>query len=348
MSSPSAILMGMFEDCPTDLEVVALQGANDLKVSGFGQRLRAALRRNLKAGSNTVLPDYMAKDMPGPDLVRHFNGLFLLHAVGNPLGNQPHDVDRELFNALRGSLDTIGKMVAYMWTGPLGNVASAFLDDDNLPPPFCPMYFNARDLVNGKDFDLHPQVVKVVDRVKVEIEKTPVWTRAVLCASELQPNTLNALKVAKEAFREGADVQEGEQAEQWGVRLYRLLSEGRSEVPTPLLLVNRLITATVAAMVSLTIWSYEVEKEDLLVCKPQPFGDGLPDGFDIVFGHFNELLSMSPGSSLQLKKRKVFTGIATTVALQFSFTRDPPEETVRLSLVRLAAYEDQLGLSLTS
>lgn len=348
MSQMPAILIGMFEHRPTDLEIALLQAANDLKVSGFGQKLRAALRRNRKAGSKSVLPDYLAKDMPGPDLVRHFNGLFLLHAVGNPLGNQPHNVDRELFQTLPDSLSTLAKIVAYMWIGPLGNVASAFLDDDNLPPPFCPMYFNARDLAKEEDAVLHPQILKVVNRVKAEIEKTPVWAHAVSCASELRPEDLRALRGSMAAFRGQVDEREGEQVEQWRMRLYDQLTAARSEVPEALLLVNRLITATVAAMALLTIWGHTIEKEHLAVCTPQSFGGELPDGFEVTFDHFNELVSVACGSSIRLKSRKAFAGIATMVGLQIEFTRDPPAETVRLSLVRLSAYEDRDTLTFTS
>lgn len=100
LSPTSAILYRMFTAPPTSLETAVAQASNDLKVSGFGQRTRAALRRNLAAGENTVLPDHVSRSIPGPDLVRHLNALILIHAVGNPYGNQPHDVDRELFGTL--------------------------------------------------------------------------------------------------------------------------------------------------------------------------------------------------------------------------------------------------------
>ena len=156
----------MFSLEPTTLETVVAQAANDLKVSGFGQRTRAALRRNRAAGDETVLPDHTFRSTCGPDLVRQFNALFLLRAVGNPFGNQPHDVDRELFLALQDSLQVARQMVAYVWAGPLSDVATAFVDNDNLPVPFCPMYPDARDLVTDGATALPRQLTKIIDRIK--------------------------------------------------------------------------------------------------------------------------------------------------------------------------------------
>ncbi|MDE0132299.1 MAG: hypothetical protein OXQ32_08590 [bacterium] len=338
----TVILVGMFSlPEPTSLETVVAQAANDLKVSGFGQRIRAALRRNLAAQDKTALPDHIYRDVPGPDLVRQFNALLLLaltHSAENPQGKQAHDVDRELFSALQSSLDIARQMVAYMWVGPLSNVAPAFADHDDLPPPFCPMYPNARDLVASGETALPHQLTEIINRVKAEVEQTPTWTRAVQCAAELELEEVQTLHAAKKRFQEQAGGVQGETLNQWQERIHGLLVEAKSDVPKALLLVNRLVTASVAAMVSLTVWDHLIRQEDVLKCVPRSFGEDLPNGFDISIAHLNHVAILALDSSFRLENQGTFTGIGTTKGTRLSWGRGQ-ELNVSLSVIRLSAYE---------
>ena len=100
---------------------------------------------------------------------------------------------------------------------------------------------------------------------------------------------------------------------------------------------NRLVTATVAAMVSLGTWDHQIEHDDLLECVPRAFGDDLPDGFDIKLAQFTELV-LSLDSSFRLKNQGTFAGIATTKGAKFSWNPDSGEE-INLTVIRLSAYE---------
>ena len=139
----------LFQVEPSLLERAVVQAANDLKVTGFGQRTRAALRRNRSAESNSVLPYSMYKDVMGPDLVRHLNALTLLLSSGEQVQDPPSKPDRELFAALRDQLAVVKTLVAFMWAGSLSDHARVFVDYDNVPIPFCPMYPDARDLIDA-------------------------------------------------------------------------------------------------------------------------------------------------------------------------------------------------------
>ena len=333
--------MGMFPSEPTSLEAVVTQAAHDLKVSGFGQRVRASLRRNKAAGENTVIPDHFSRSFPGPDLVRHLNGLLLMHLTENPDGNDDHHVDRELYNALQNSLQIARHVVASFWVGPLRDVAPAFVDEDNLPLPLCPMYPEARELVAEGEIALPHQLTKIINRVRVEVEKTPVWTRAAEAAAELTSQNLQTLKTEKERLRRQVSGKQGETLNQWQERAFHALAIAKSHVPPVLLFANRLITATVAAMISLATWDYQIKEEEILECDPLSFGDDLPHGFVIRLGDFSNLVFLSLDSSFRLFDNGTFAGIATTKGAEFSWGRDSGED-VRLSIIRLSAYESPI------
>ena len=107
----------MFATDPTPLESMVIQVVNDLRVSGFGQRARAALRRNRAAGEMTILPEYTLRGLSGPDLVRHLNALVLMHQAKSRIENQFHGVDHELLSVLQQPLDTARQLVAGLWAG---------------------------------------------------------------------------------------------------------------------------------------------------------------------------------------------------------------------------------------
>ena len=258
-------------------KTVVAQAANDLKVSGFGQRTRAALRRNRAAGDKTLLPDHMFKDIPGPDLVRQLNALFFKQILGNPPDNHPRDVDRELLRALQDSLHLARQMVASIWAGTRSDAAMAFVDNDNIPVPFCPMYPDARDLVPNGATGLPHQLAKIIDRVRIEIERTPVWVCAAQCMSEVGSEEFQALRAAKDEFRTQISARQGETAAQWCERASDILATAKADVPAVLLSANRLVTTSVSAMISLGIWDYEIAHEDILECLPRALGDHYPD-----------------------------------------------------------------------
>ena len=91
-----------------------------------------------------MLPYSMFKDVVGPDLVRHLNALTLLFNSEQPLQtSSPSRADEELFVALRDQLAVVRNLVAELWSDPLNDHAKAFIDYDNVPIPFCPMYPDA-------------------------------------------------------------------------------------------------------------------------------------------------------------------------------------------------------------
>ena len=334
------MFFGMFPQEPTSLEAVVAQAASDLRASRFCQRIRAPLRRHL-ATDKTEIPDHTYRSVPGPDLVRQLNTLLLAiltGAVENPQSTHPRGVDRELFKVLQSSLQIARQMVAYIWVGPLSDVAPAFVDRDNLPPPFCPMYPNARDLVESGETTLAHQLAKIVNRVKEEIEKTPAWAYAVQCASELELEDVLTLRTMRDQFRDQVSGRQSEPLRQWRGRVHGLLAAARSDVPKALLGMNRLVTASVAAMVSLAIWDHLIEEEDILEWVPRSFGDDFPNGFDVRLRHFNELVILALDSSFRLQNRGIFTGIGITTGTELSWNRDQVEN-IRLSVIRLSAFE---------
>ena len=110
----------MFQGTPTSLERTVIQAANDLKVTGFGQRTRAALRQNRSAESQSVLPYSAYKDVIGPDLVSHLNAFTVLLNAEQPFETSPPSgVDQQLIIALRDQLDVVRWLVAELWPDPL-------------------------------------------------------------------------------------------------------------------------------------------------------------------------------------------------------------------------------------
>ena len=191
-SGPTAsdtLSASLFGSKPTLLEQVVVQAANDLKVTGFGQRTRAALRRNRSAESNSVLPYSMFKDVVGPDLVRHLNALTLLFNSEQPLQtSSPSRADEELFVALRDQLAVVRNLVAELWSDPLNDHAKAFIDYDNVPIPFCPMYPDARDLTRSNPAALPQPLAKIVHRIRNQVQETPIMRESLECLSDLNIN----------------------------------------------------------------------------------------------------------------------------------------------------------------
>ena len=168
--------------------------------------------------------------------------------------------------------------MAYIWVGPLSDVAPAFADHDDLPPPFCPMYPNARDLVASGETALPHQLTKIINRVKAEVEQTPTWTRAAQCAAELELEDVQTLHAAKKRFQEQAGGVQGETLNQWQERIHGLLEEAKSDVPEALILIG---VPLAGAGLTLPPTDFGVLAE---ICRPVPgLGGAPPDpGADVT------------------------------------------------------------------
>ena len=178
----------------------------------------------------------------------------------------------------------------------------------------------------------------IINRVKDEIEQTQTWTWAVQCASELEAEDVQTLHAVKKRFQDQAGGLQGETLNQWQERIHSLLAEAKSDVPEALLPMNRLVTASVAAMVSLSVWDHLIRQEDILECVPRSFEEDLPNGFDIRIAHLNHVALLALDSSFRLKNQGTFTGIGTTKGTRLSWSQGE-ELDIRLSVIRLSAYE---------
>ena len=338
-ATPSGTMMTrMFTTDPTALESIVIRVVNDLRVSGFGQRIRAALRRNRAAGEMTILPEYTIRDLTGPDLVRHLNALVLTHKAKSPIANQFHDVDHELLDVLQQPLYTARQLVAGLWTGPLRAVASAFVDDDNLPIPFCPMYPDARDLVDDSSQPLPYHLVQIVEQLRATVEKTRVCEEATRYASGIASDHLRQLRATRDRFRKKAVGQNGETFGEWQERARRLLAESKRDVPKSLLAMNRLTTAIVSAMVSLSVWDARIDCEDLLEYHSATPSNSIPTGTVVNLARLPDAVVFNIDASFRITDQNRFLGIGTTKGMAFSWDRASGAD-LKLEVVRLSAYE---------
>lgn len=330
--------MPLFDEHPTELEISVEQAFRDVKVSGFGQLSRAALRRNRSAGEQTFLPDYVSRDAHGPDLVRHLNALTIYQITGTEFETQPQDVDRELLAAIDRSLGTACVIVASFWRGPLAPIAGTFVDVDDLPPPFCRSYHQARDLVEQSTKPLPRQLERVLCRIREQIEQTKVWELAVKEVSGLDESRLAELAEARRKFMRFNMNETGETLEQLGERLSREFIAARSITPPALLQFNQLIFETVSALISLAVWSHEVSEEECTNCVPLEFDDGDPNGYDIEIPDRFQLGFVARNSSFLARSRGSFIGIVTAKASQAYWHREKGNKAV-LSVIKLSDYE---------
>ena len=243
---------------PTTLESAILQAANDLKVTGFGQRTRATLRRNRAAGGG-VVPYAATKDIQGPDLVRELNALHMTSREDMPNPDIWTPVDQELVTVLYGQLDTVRALVGGLWACLATEGASVFVDYDNVPIPFCPMYPNARDFIDKSDVALSQPLAKIMERLGEQIKRTDPHLPALTSAA------LRELTFQKERFaREVAPQPTDETYGGWRDRLFRWVHEARLTTPEPFLQLNKLIHTTVSCTVSLAVWGHRITADDVL------------------------------------------------------------------------------------
>ena len=358
----------LFENKPTALECAVSQSANDLKITGFGQRTRAALRRNRSAESQSVLPYSAYKDVIGPDLVRHLNALTVLLNAEQPFATSPPSgVDQQLIVALRDQLAVVRQMVANMWPAPLHPHAGVFLDYDNVPIPFCPMYPDARDLINSNPAALPQPLTKVVENLRDAVANTPIMRESLECASDLTSTDIQHLQATRENFRSQVVYQRGETLQEWWMRAYRLVATAQSGVPMPLLLANALIHSVVSAVVSLAVWDHKLGSSEVISATPWgrhaseeepdsndsgedaddtlPYGPDIPDGFSICLGNDvePELILLPMETAVRLLDARAFSGVAISKGAGLSASRDdvsqPLVTTIDMTVVRLSSYE---------
>ena len=248
---------------PTELELAILGLAPDLKVSGFGQRTRAALRRNRDANDDTFLPHAAFKDIPGPDLVRHLNAISIVGASDADFGSQLGSADDQLLAALQRQLAEAQRFVARLWDGPLSAVAASFVDYDNLPVPFCPMYPNARELRHSHDLTLARPLESILGRLRYVLFRTDAYSAAVAYVLSADSPAIARLAELKQGLMPELAARSSETYAQWSTRASGLVEASRNEVPSELLHVNNLINATVGSLVSLSVWDHSLSDDDV-------------------------------------------------------------------------------------
>ena len=350
----------IFRRQPSPLEAAISQAANDLKVTGFGQRTRATLRRNQSAGCQTILPHASYKDVVGPDLVRELNALHLMMNSERPNALTLTRLDRELVAVLDGQLETVRAIVATLWSGPLGDCAVLFLDYDNVPIPFCPMYPDARDLISDSHTVLPPPLMKTVLRLKDEIEKTEAMKESLEHLPDISQSMLQHLKSKKEGFVKAAKCRHGETIGDWQERIHDLISEGRSVIPPSLVQLNRLIHITVLCAVSLAVWDYTITTEDVSSCarwgldtiptqadyesetpiEPEhiwPYGPEIPSGYELRIVN-TDLMFLPFDTCLRLQAQGNLRGIAIAIGESMSW-RQGQDIDSRLRIAEYSSYE---------
>ena len=343
---------------PTSLEAAISQAANDLKVTGFGQHTRAILRRNRAANDKTILPHASYKDVMGPDLVRDLNALFLMHSeTPNPLALTR--LDQELIAVLNGQLDVARAIVATLWAGPLSECAGLFLDYDNVPVPFCPMYPSARDLIGMSQITLPQPLTKIVQRLREQIGRVESMEASLTRLPDLTPTYLRHLRTTKENFITQSAYQQGETIGGWQERVHRLIADARSAIPAPLIQLNRLIHVTVLCAVSLAVWDYNITVDDVLSCdqwgiatmpesspdaeQPNqtrdawPYGPEIPNGYELRTGTTN--LTLLPfDACVRLQAEGKLRSIAIVIGASISWSRGQDID-ARLRIAEFSSYE---------
>lgn len=347
------------DSAATELESTIAQLAADLRVTGLGQRTRAALRRNRSAQDDTFLPHAAYQDIPGPDLVRHLNATYVAGLGEADRGLQLCSADDQLLSVLQRQLVEMCQVVARLWDGPQSQVAAAFPDYDNLPVPFCPMYPNARELLR-ESFELPRQLETIVSRLKEVMSRTDTIAAASAQSTLLDADAVSRLSKAKLAFVTEAAARPSETYMQWAGRIAQLVNEARLTVPPALLHANNLINAAVGSLVSLAVWDCslsegqvlestawtdhldgedtaaedDAEDSEQVVGFPTP---PIPGGHQVRVEVDPELF-VPMETAMRLRHHGRQGGIVIVKGLSFSMTRGQDAQ-LTLGVARLADYE---------
>ena len=312
-----------------------------------------------------MLPYSMYKDVVGPDLVRHLNALTLLLNSEQHVQKPPSKPDRELFAVLRDQLAVVKTLVAFMWTGSPSEHAKAFVDYDNLPIPFCPMYPDARNLIGSNPETLPQPLSNISDRLREALQDTAIMRAAQECFSSLTSKDLRDLKARHEQFRSQARYRQGETLLEWQTRVYLLVAAAQADLPVGLPLLNSLIHSMISSVVSLAVWDYELASGEVISTEPWgkhvsgsepqedhtpadsldetlPYGLDIPDGFSLSLIPNPELMLLPIESSLRLLQDESLRGIAIVKGASISWSRGEDMK-VGLTMVRLSAYESSMA-----
>ena len=365
-STQSAPPASPFRLQPTELEVAISQAADDLKVTAFGQRIRATLRRNRAAADSAALPHASYKDVVGPDLVRELNALCLLVASDTPHLPAPSRLDRELVGLLNNHIDIARAIVACLWDGPLNDCATLFLDYDNVPVPLCPMYWNARDLIGNTDVAFPRPLTQIVERLKTELAESPLMLASLDHLDGVPSTYLQHLQVKKRRFIQESPYQQGETVGDWRDRLQALIQDGRSEVPPALLALNQLIHVTVMCLVSLAVWGNRACPDDVSSCQPsvaeaapaapdddtedkpdvdhaRPPRPGIPDSYELTVSSI-DLMLLPLDAAIRLYDDARLRSIAVVKGASISGAGGKIVD-ARLRITPFASYETKLARS---
>ena len=346
----------------TDLEEAISQAADDLKITAFGQRVRATLRRNRQAASSAILPHASYKDVAGPDLVRELNALYLLVAAEDSNLPAPSRLDRELVDLLNDHIDIARGLVAFLWDDALHDCASLFIDYDNVPIPLCPMYCNARELIGTTDAALPRPLVQIIERLKTELAQSPLVQASLDHADDMTSAQIQCFQATKRRFTEESPYRQGETVADWGDRLQDLIQDGRSAVPPALLALNQLIHLTVMCLVSLAVWDNRACPDDISSCQPAGGGDwgapidsstdepgpgharpgrqAIPDGYELTVSSV-DLMLLPLDAAIRLYDDARLRSIAVAKGASISWERDNDID-ARLIVTPFATYETTL------
>ena len=315
-----------------------------------------------------MLPYSAYKDVIGPDLVSHLNAFTVLLNAEQPFETSPPSgVDQQLIIALRDQLDVVRWLVAELWPDPLQAYAGAFIDYDNVPIPFCPMYPDARDLI-GNNSAVPPQpLAKVVGRLRDQVKNSPIMQEALECVSDVTSTDLQNLQDIRKNFKSQVAYEHGETLLEWWSRAYQLVAAAQGEVPVALLLANSLIHSVISASVSLAVWDHKLARSEVIYSKtwgrhaPEdernshnggedtddalPYGPDIPDGFSMRLepNIDPELILLPMETAVRLLDTGIFSGVAISKGGRLSGRRDEETQilltTVDMTLVRLSGYE---------
>ena len=238
-------------------------------------------------------------------------------------------------------------------------IAAAFVDYDNLPIPFCPMYPNTRELLN-EDLTLPHQLERILERLREVLYRTEVLTAAMEQSTAADPGMIAQLAEAKEMLIPELQAQPPESILQWNQRASRLVEAARDDVPPTLLAANNLITAAASSLISLAVWNHSLPRSDVLSstqwphdavdCSTEAVDDldaqdevvgfalpPLPKGHQLKI-KFNPTFFAAMDTAVQLQHGEQRQGIVILKGLSMSWTRGE-EVDFALNVVRLADYE---------
>ena len=244
-----------------------------------------------------------------------------------------------------------------MWAGSPSDHAKVFVDYDNVPIPFCPMYPDARDLIDSHPGALPQPLSKICDRLRNALQDTSIMRDAHESFSSLTSNELRDLEARYEDFKSLAGYRQGETLLEWQTRVHLLVAAAQTELPVAIPLSNSLIHSTISSMVSLAVWDHELASSEVISTEPWgrhvlesepqadhlgtdrqdetwPYGPDVPNGFSLSLVPNPELMLLPIESSVSLLQDRSFRGVAIAKGASISWSRGEDME-VGLTMVRL-------------